>query len=412
MKNSSVGQLIGHTEVKQPADCGFSSYKTLLPTQLPVITYPYEWCFSQLKDAALLTLAIQRNALAHGMWLKDANAFNIQFLDGRPVLIDTLSFEKYMEGARIGYRQFCESFFAPLCLISYVHEFHQKTLVAFPDGIPLSYASASLPRRTFFKLPVFMHIHLQRSLSAYAASKSQAKSRKSLSKSGLQRIIDSLESAIRNLKWTDREGRWAGYYSTCSYSKTALEQKKEVVRRFLEEARPNSVCDLGANTGEFSFMAAASGARTLALDSEPACVELIYNRLRRERITNLWPIQCDLIAPSPSIGWDNEERPRILERCRSDMVMALALIHHLSLAKNVPLAKVASLLAKIGSFAIVEFVPKNDPQSVEMLRERADAFPDYTQQAFENDFGRFFEIESSVPIQDTMRTLYLMKRRA
>jgi hypothetical protein len=302
------------------------------------------------------------------MWLKDANAFNIQFLDGRPVLIDTLSFEKYMEGAPwIGYRQFCESFFAPLCLISYVHEFHQKTLVAFPDGILLSYASHPC-RGALSLLPVFMHIHLQRRCPHTQPQRARPNPANRSANPGCsahrQPGIGDKKS-----KMDGPEGRWAGYYSTCSYSKTALSKKRKSSGA-LEEARPNSVATWARiPVNLVSWLPLAVGPSPLipnlhALNSST-------NRLRRERITNLWPIQCDLIAPSPSIGWDNEERPRILERCRSDMVMALADPPSIA-CKNVPLAKVASLL-QISSLAIVEFVPKSDPQSVEMLRERADA---------------------------------------
>jgi hypothetical protein len=409
---SKKGDLVSHIEARQIQVSDSRLYKILQPFPIPVVSYPYEWCFSQLKDAALLTLRIQRIALSHGMLLKDANAFNIQFINGRPVLIDTLSFEKYVEGAPwVAYRQFCENFFAPLWLASYSHELLQKLLIAFPDGIPLALASASLPLRSRFRLSALMHLHLQSSLSSRMAAKNIKKPRASLKKHALKRIIDNLESSIARLTPKSLGARWLNYYSTCGYSAIALEDKRKIVLSFLEKVRPESVCDLGANTGEFGFLAARNGAQTIAVDSDPACVEAMYSRVRREKCPNLLPLLSDILAPTPAVGWNNEERPRLLDRCSSKLVMALALIHHLSLAKNVPLVKVANLLSALGEYAIVEYVPTNDPQALFILRDRTEYRPDYSQADFVEAFTSSFEIISKNALRDSGRCIYLMQAR-
>ncbi len=409
---TTSGKLIAHEELDPfpPFDNGV--YKILLPLQIPVVTYPYEWCFSQLKDAAMLTLEIQHDALNCGMSLKDANAFNVQFLNGHPIFIDTLSFEKYTEGAPwIAYRQFCECFFAPLCLMAFTHGLYQRTLLAFLDGIPLSVASATLPWPTLLRPSTLLHVHLHSLLTDYYSGEGPVKRGAFLGKSALLRIIGNLRSAIQRLKLSPAKSHWQRYYSTCSYPRSSFEHKMSAVRAFLEDVQPDSVWDLGANTGEFSLISARLGIHTVALDSDPGCIEAIYERVRRESIANLLPVVTDLVSPSPTVGWDNEERIRILDRCRPDLIMCLALIHHLAIARNVPLEKIARLLARLARYLIVEFVPKDDPQSLRLLKNRVDIFPDYSPERFEQIFGQFYQVKSKVRILESPRCLYLMRTR-
>jgi hypothetical protein len=408
---AKTGLLIRHQEVDiQPVKPQIA-YKIIQPEQIDFISYPYEWCFSQLKDAALTTLEIQKKALNFGMSLKDASAYNIQFRKGKPAFIDTLSFEIYREGQPwIAYRQFCQHFLAPLALMSYKDIRLNQLLRVYIDGIPLDLASSLQPFRSRLQLSLLTHIHLHaRSQNRFAKRKVNSR-RLSLSRLGLQGLIDNLESTIKKLHWQPLGTEWANYYEETSYSQNALEDKKQIVAGYLDRLHPQRVWDLGSNTGVFSRLASRLGIVTVSLDSDPAAVEQNYLSCRKNQETNILPLVVDLTNPSPAIGWQNQERLSLAERGPADTVLALALVHHLAISNNVPLKRIAAFFSSIGNSLVIEFVPKTDPQVQRLLATREDVFTDYSQPAFENEFSRFFNIQNSVKIKDSERTLYLMRK--
>lgn len=409
------GLLIPHKDVseeKKPSDGG---YKVIRPEPLHFISYPYEWSFSQLKDAALTTLQIQKRALEFGMSLKDSSAYNIQFHKGRPLLIDTLSFEPLIEGRPwVAYRQFCQHFLAPLALMAY-RDIRLGNLLRFHiDGIPLDLASKLLPRRTRLNFSLLSHIHLHASAQkryADTSIKTQSVEGRRMGRYGLLGIIDNLESATRKLKWRPAGTEWGEYYSFHGYDENAFDEKKALVETFLESLQPTSVWDLGANVGLFSRIASERGIPTIAFDIDPAAVELNYRECVRQSETNLLPLIIDLTNPSPSLGWANEERSSLIERGPADVVFALALIHHLSISNNVPLADLTTFFSKIARWTIFEFVPKEDPQVQRLLISRDDIFDDYSFQGFEKAFTECFHIHRKEQIGASSRTLYLMENR-
>jgi len=174
---------------------------------------------------------------------------------------------------------------------------------------------------------------------------------------------------------------------------------------------PKIAWDLGANTGLFSRIAVAHGAYTVACDVDPSAVEKNYRACRKEKNERMLPLIVDLTNPSPALGWAHNERSSLLERGPVDLVMGLALIHHLAISNNVPLGLIAEFFSKCATYAIIEFVPKGDSQVVRLLASRKDVFPDYTQEGFEKACQPFFTIERSVPVPDTQRVLYLLKRK-
>ena len=248
--------LIPHEEIQiEPArpDC---AYKTIKPELIPFISYPYEWSFSQLKDAALATLQIQKKSLEFGMSLKDCSTYNIQFREGKPIFIDTLSFEKYREGQPwVAYRQFCQHFLAPLALIAHCDVRLGQLLRIYIDGIPLNLASLLLPFRTRFAFSLCSHIHLHAKSQKYFADKTVKKNGRRISRLSFLGLIDSLETAVKKLKWQPEYTEWADYYEVTNYSPEAREHKKQMVAAFLEKTDPHSVWDLGANTGLYSRIA-------------------------------------------------------------------------------------------------------------------------------------------------------------
>jgi len=407
----SAGLLIPHQEVDaEPALPGIA-YKVIQPERIEFISYPYEWCFSQMKDAALATLRIQKTALDFGMSLKDGSAYNVQFRKGKPVFIDTLSFEKYHEGQPwIAYRQFCQHFLAPLALMSYKDIRLNQLLRIYLDGVPLDLASSLQPFRSRLQLSLLSHIHLHARSQKRYEEKSLKINQVRLSRLSLLGLIDNLESTIRKLRWQPGNTEWADYYTESSYSGPALEHKKQLVAGFLDRIHPQNVWDLGANTGIFSRIAGSKGIPAISYDNDPAAVEKNYLACRENGETNVLPLVIDLTNPSPGIGWQNRERMSFIERSPADLVLALALIHHLAISNNVPLDILAEFFSSIGNSLIIEFVPKSDPQVGRLLATREDIFPDYTQQAFEDAFGRYFKVLSTAGVRDTERTLYLMQR--
>lgn len=410
----SAGLLIPHQEAQvEPEDAGLA-YKVLRPEPVPFISYPYEWSFSQLKDAALATLEIEKRALARGMSLKDASAYNIQFVGGCPVLIDTLSFETYQEGQPwVAYRQFCQHFLAPLALMSYRDIRMNQWMRVSIDGLPLDLASELLPFKTKLDFGLMTHLHLhsaaQKRYSGKALDKAVAS--RQMSKVAFQGLIDSLQSSVRKLSWKPAGTEWAEYYEDTNYTDAALEQKKKLVADFLSRIQPASVWDLGANTGLFSRIASDQGISTIAFDIDPGAVERAYLQSRAKHEVRLLPLIMDLTNPSPSIGWQNRERMSFLERGPADAVLALALVHHLAISNNVPLPRLAAFFRSVGRWLIVEFIPKSDSQVQRLLSTRADIFPNYHEAGFEGAFSPYFQIHESAPIQESQRRLYLMERR-
>jgi hypothetical protein len=405
----NAGLIVPHKEIDLTSPYTEKAYKIIQPEEIPFISYPYEWCFSQLKDAALATLSIQKKSLEFGMSLKDASAYNIQFCAGKPVLIDTLSFEKYKVGQPwIGYRQFCQHFLAPLALMSYKDVRLNQLLRIYIDGIPLDLTSRLLSFKTFFRPSLCSHIHIHARYQARFADQNISSKKKKMSHFGMAGLIDNLESAVRKLTWDPRETEWDDYYKKTNYTSESIQEKKDVVSRFLDRLHPEVVWDIGANTGLFSRVAADKGIRTISFDVDPVCVEKNYLDVKKDAEQTLLPLLLDLTNPSPGLGWQHHERMSIIDRGPADTALALALVHHLAISNNLPLDFIANFFSAIGRSLIIEFVPKNDSQVQRLLSSREDIFPDYTQQGFEIHFSKYFKIENIVKIKGTQRTLYLM----
>lgn len=413
-KLSSTRLLISHAE-HPPKRFRFrnaNAWKVLEPEQVALVSYPYEWCFSQLKAAALLTLTIQKEALECGMSLKDASAFNVQFHQGRPVFIDTLSFEKYRAGEPwVAYGQFCGHFAAPLLLMRYSDIRLNRLLALYPDGVPLDLASRLLPARTYLRFSVLAHIHLHAKAQRTARAESHVPKNHQVGLTALLALLNNLESMIRGLEWRPEKTVWANYAAQNNYSSGAMAHKKAIVSGFLDRIKPSSVWDLGANTGIFSRIAAKRGIPTIALDSDPGAVERNYRQCAAENDANLLPLLMDLTNPSPGIGWENSERQNLMDRAGAHTVFALALIHHLAIANNLPLAHIAGFLSRLCRYLVIEFVPREDSQVKRLLATREDIFTQYDRENFERTFSTFFSIETSVALQDSSRVLYLMRAR-
>lgn len=406
------GLLVPHEDSDIEVDRTGSTYKILKPALIPFISYPYEWSFSQLKSAALATLQIQKLALEHDMSLKDASAYNIQFIGITPLLIDTLSFEIYEEGSPwVAYRQFCQHFLAPLALMAYVDLRLGRLSQSHIDGIPLDLACKLLPRRSMLNGNLLMHLFLHAKMQNQCEGETGGRKMGRLTKQAMFGLIDSLESAISSIQLPKCRSTWSEYYECNSYSAETSEKKLNTVRSMLVKTNPKKVFDFGANSGRYSRVAAEIGAMTISLDMDPLCVQKNYLDAAGNKDNRILPLVIDLTAPTPSIGWSNNERASLIERGPCDTGLALALVHHLSIANNVPFQRIAEFFSLICKNLIIEFVPKSDVQVKRLLASRKDVFAAYNQENFEQEFKTYFEIVEKTPLEEAGRVLYLMKLR-
>lgn len=411
---SKAKALIAHDEMPlEMAPLPDKAYKVIKPQQLGFISYPYEWCFNQYKDAAILTLSIARRALEYGMSLKDASAYNIQFHEGRPIFIDSLSFETYEEGMPwVAYKQFCQHFLAPLALMAKTDIRLAGLMRDYIDGVPLDLASKLLPKSSKLNFGLATHIHIHaKSQLKYADQKiSQKEVSGKISKQALYNLIDSLLSVVRSLIVKTITTEWADYYQDNNYTESSFEAKRALVAQFVKQVNPGSVWDLGGNTGEFSRCASELAIPTVSFDIDSGAVQQNYDIVKANKEKHMLPLVLDLTNPSPAIGWHNQERDSLKDRGPVDLVMALALIHHMAIANNVPLREVARSFADFGEHLIIEFVPKQDSQVERLLSSRLDIFPDYTLEGFKQAFSGYYSILDEQPVQGSERTMFLMKR--
>ncbi|MBM3820387.1 MAG: class I SAM-dependent methyltransferase [Acidimicrobiia bacterium] len=393
------------------------------PEPIQFISYPYEWCFSQLRDAALLTLRAQRTAMRFGMSLKDASAYNVQFRRGRPVFIDTLSFEPLGSGPWVAYRQFCQHFYAPLLLWSNSDGQLGRLSQAFIDGVPLPLASSLLPRASFLRAGPLLHVHLHAKAEQRLAARKGPPCASGPADAGrgftprhsvsrrMDALLDSLASAVSNTSWK-AASHWSGYYADQpSYTDEGQAAKIATVTQWLDRLRPGTVWDIGANTGRYSRIAGQHAPLVVALDGDPACVETMYCEARAEKLEYLLPLVSDMSNPSPAIGWANEERFTLEQRGPADVALALALVHHLAIGNNVPFPAIAAYFSRLARRLIVEFVPKDDAMVRGMLSGRRDVFDTYTPAHFEEAFAAHFRVEERAPLAPSNRVLYLLDAR-
>ena len=410
----SQGRLIAHEEIATNFTNSPDWYTTLQPEPVATISYPYEWCFEQLQDAALLTLSVLKTALQHGMILKDATPYNIQFYKGRPVFIDTLSFDTYdPKQPWIAYRQFCQCFLFPLYLEHYLKTDIQKILSTYIDGIPVDIIAKLLPLKSRLSLGVWLHVYLQHTTTTSArANNNNHKQSASFNKKKLLDVISHLTSIITSFPANKTyKTTWSNYYEDTILSKEYLKEKATIIREMSAQTTARTVLDLGANDGYFSKLFASQQLQVIATDSDNRCISRLYQEVKKDKIENILPLILDIANPSPAIGFNNRERAAFHDRVKTDLVAALALVHHLVIGKNISMPVLAEYFNDIAPELIVEFVPKEDEKVQQMLKSRPDTFPDYTIEVFENMFTQYFNVISKKQVPGTHRVLYYMKRR-
>jgi ribosomal protein L11 methylase PrmA len=388
------------------------------PEQIPFISYPYEWSFSQYKHAALHTLKLQKYCLQHGWSLKDAPAFNITFYKGAPVFIDSLSFDEYREGEPWrAYKQFILHFLGPLVLAKYHGSEMLKTLQLHIDGLPLQKIANLLPFSAKFSTVLYTNIFLAAKYDKKYSSDEGATDKKvTISKGAQLKIIDSLYNYIKDLELNEKT-EWKDYYSVTNYDDSSFEYKKQLVEKWGSLINAKRIIDVGGNDGTFGRVLHDKAIDILVTDIDANAVDYNYKKVLKNKEHNILPLVSDLLNPSPGIGLNNRERSPLLSRiidAKYDMAMALALIHHISLTGNVPFDMSAQLFASLTPYLIIEFPDRGDSWVDFLLkskREFAGHFDSYNLAEFENVYMKYFDVVEKEAIPNTKRTMFLLKRK-
>jgi len=413
----SEKKIIKHNEVNfdhlNEQINGDKIYKVIEVEKIPFIIYPYELSFEQLKEAALLTLKIQVDAIIFNMTLKDASCYNVQFIENNPIFIDTSSFEVYQDGSPWGaYRQFCMHFLSPLLLHFHGLPNSIKLLQLDINGIPLDFASKALPFKSFFNFSTLIHIHFHSISENKNKSISKEKLKRIyLSKEKLLSIIEQLYDFIEGLK-VSKNTNWTNYYESFSYTDDDFKIKKSTVDAWLSSINNDTVIDAGCNLGEFSYIATKHAEKVIAFDSDESVISKLFLKIKKDNIKNLYPLVIDIFSPSPSIGWMNKERTSFIERLgKNNTTLALALIHHLTIGNNVPFKKQAEFFSLFSKDLIIEFVPKDDVQVRKLLTTRKDIYYDYNLENFLLSFSEYFVQVNRVDLPNSKRVLIHFKRK-
>jgi len=414
------GKLI-HTERIDPTEELTSAlagdWAAVLKHQIiPFVSYPYEWSFGMLKDAALLQLELLLVALDEEMILKDSSAFNIQWKGAKPIFIDVASFERLNPGGPwVGYRQFCQMFLYPLFLLAYKNVSFQPWLRGSIDGIEPEQCSNLMSVRDLLRPGVFMHVYLQTKMQAkYAQTQKDTKGdlraagfNKALIKANANRI----GKIIRGLTWKRARSQWSDYANENSYTETDRETKMGFVRNVVLSRPWNLVWDLGCNIGTFSRIAAENARYVVAMDADQLSIERFYQALKAEGNTSILPLLSNLADASPNLGWRGLERKALTERGKPDLTLCLALIHHVVISANIPLTEFVDWLASLGTSLVIEFITKEDPMVKTLLRNKQDNYADYEIKYFEQSLDRAFEVAQRKMLTSGTRVLYFAHTR-
>ena len=383
---------------------------------IPFISYPYEWPFTMLQDAAQLTLELQAAALNTDMTLKDATPFNVQWSGSQPVFIDIPSFERLRPGEPwVGYRQFCQLFLYPLFLQAYKDIPFQPWLRGNLEGIEPAQCAHLLSFRDLFRPGVLSHVVLQaKAQASYAQTERNLK--KDLRQAGfhkalIQANVGRLQKQIAQLTWKQSRSTWSDYTEALPYTESEQHQKADFVQRIIHSQRWHLVWDLGCNTGMFSRIAAENAEYVLAMDIDALVVERLYCALKKEQSSNILPLISNVADPAPNLGWRGLERKALVERGKPDLTLCLALLHHVVIGAHIPLREFVSWLASLGTALVIEFVTRDDPMVQTLLRHKADHYTDYDLEYFERCLADAFAIDRQETLESGTRILYYARSK-
>jgi hypothetical protein len=408
----SQHQIVGTREVPAEECAGFALPSgvagVLEHVRIPFISYPYEWSFAMLRDAALLHLRLLTESIRAGLILKDASPYNVQFAGKRPVFIDIGSFTRHSPGEPwLAYRQFCELMLFPLLLQAYRGVHFQPILRGELEGISARQFLQWLRWRDLFRPGVFTHGWLQAKLEQHtqALSTSTVSDLKTsgFKTSFIEHLLRKLTRLVERLHWLPQRTQWTNYDDSLPHVAEDRQSKSAFVRKVCDLRPRDLVWDLGCNDGRYSMIARERATTVVAMDGDHACVDRLY---RSANAPNVLPLCMDLANPSPAMGWRGRERKRIEDRGQPELILCLGLIHHLVIAANIPLAEVVDWLASFRADVILEFPSKKDHMVQALLRNKRDQYDDYSRESLEAELRRHFDIGLCDSLPSGERTLY------
>lgn len=378
--------------------------------RVPIVSYPYEWTFSMLKAAALLQLSLTEKAIENNYTLKDATPYNVQFVSGQPVFIDIPSFEPLKQGAPWdGYKQFCEMFLFPLMLQAYKGCDFQAFMRASIDGVNIRTAASLFGFRDRFKGGVLSHVWLQSKMDQRHGNSTE-NVRDSLKSAGFNRElilvnVRKLQKLIQKMTWEEQASEWSDYADFHNYSDQDHQHKEGFIRDAVNSEKPAVVWDIGCNTGQFSQVAAEGCDQVIATDIDHLAVERLF--LNKKQAANILPLVQNVADPSPNWGWRNKERTDLPSRCQPDLILCLALIHHVVITANIPLGEFIEWLAGVTDKLIIEYVSRQDGKVKTLLRNKEDKYQDYSRESLETNLLKFYSIDKRLELNNGDRSLYL-----
>jgi hypothetical protein len=380
--------------------------------RIPFISYPYEWTFSMLRDAALLQLELLRRALDEDLILKDSSSYNVQWSGARPVFIDIGSFERLRPGEPwAGYRQFCMLYLNPLLLQAYKGVDFRPWLRGSLAGITPVEARRLLSFRDLFRKGVLtnvaLHARLERKHDDSDRDVKTELKRAGFKKELIVANVRRLEKLVRGLGWEPGSSTWSGYSATTSYDEADAARKEEFVREVVHTREWNLVWDIGCNEGRHTRIAAENARYVVALDGDSAVVDRLYRSLAAEGATTILPLVADVTDPSPALGWHGLERQTLEARGRPELTLCLAVLHHVAIGGNVPVPEFLSWLAELRTALVIEFPTRDDPRVAALLtRKKTGAHPDYDREPFELALAERFDVERTEELAGGTRVLY------
>ena len=423
------GLIIAHEELNQAEKANLDEvsssntddiYRLLKPAQIEFQSYPFEWSYSQWRKAIIAFIKINQIALKFGMILKDATPYNFYLQGSKALLLDTSSFSFFKEGEPwIAYRQFCSEFLSPLALMHYNGQKWSRITKTHLRGLPLNFVSKQLPLKSWFNPTALLHIHLHSKYANAEGATAEAKlklnqevKKEGFSKEKLASLMGMLLNTVTKWKKPYQfEKHWSEYYEQDIESEKYLANKEQIVKKWLEQIQALSILDLGANTGRFSFLAAPYTKRVIALESDDICVDLMERQIKKQKLTHVNVLMQELAETSSNLGVNEKEIASIFSRAKSEMVLALAVEHHLHLTNQISFSQIAEMFSLFSSkYLITEFIPANDSKVQLLIINRKKDLSTYTIEAYVTALEKYFKIIEETKLADSGRTLILLQK--
>lgn len=404
-RSMAAGQIIATTLITNKFN--LPGRYILQHEKIPFLSYPFEWSFYMLKDAALLTLNILQKCLENGYILKDGSAWNVTYHRGKMVFFDVMSIGLYADGQTWdGYQQFCNEFLYPLFIKAYKDIDFQPLFKASLLGVDPTLVYKIFKTKDIFKPGILKHVFLNRTLTnSKKIASATLKNKFKLPKLALLGIVDSLIKVVKSLECDNKNSLWVNYTLNNTYTDQDKSKKIKFIKEFSDHHPTNSkIVDLGCNTGNYSLIAATSHS-VISCDIDNGCIDAIYKKVASNTTLAITPIILNLMHPSPAFGWNLQERKSIFERLRANAFFALALMHHICIANNVPLDRFVQFLHQIAPTGVLEWIDKNDPKVQFLLRNRVDIFPEYSWENFATVVKKYFVIKKTLDINNGLRKL-------